>query len=344
MPRLVVVEGDPRARGRALGRELGEEIHRSLAFYRAYFARRGVDRDALARLAAPFREAAERGLPDLVAMVDATAAGAEADPDELFALNAFEEVSPLVEAPAAVERCTTFTVVTPERTILAHNEQWFAADAENTVVVVERGPGVAVVSPTIAPCLASVGMSSHDGAQGIDSLVAADDRPGIPRVLVSRHALEAASRSEALARAGISGRAGGYAHVFAFAGGDAFTLETSARKLALLEGSGGHANHYLDPDLAAVGSEPSPGSVSRQERLEGLLRERPPSTPEQAMEILRDHDSAPQAICKHASGEDDEESAVVFSMVCELEARRMWVAQGNPCRSEFEEVDTADVV
>jgi len=30
---------------------------------------------------------------------------------------------------------------------------------------------------------------------------------------------------------------------------------------------------------------------------------------------------------------------VVFSMVCELESLRMWVAPGNPCETEFEEVE-----
>ena len=56
------------------------------------------------------------------------------------------------------------------------------------------------------------------------------------------------------------------------------------------------------------------------------------------MEILRDHDSSPQAICKHARPGAPEESTVVFSMVCELESLRMWVAPGNPCETEYEEV------
>jgi hypothetical protein len=56
------------------------------------------------------------------------------------------------------------------------------------------------------------------------------------------------------------------------------------------------------------------------------------------MAILRDHESSPQAICKHASSGASEESSVVFSMVCELESQRMWVAPGNPCETDYEEV------
>jgi hypothetical protein len=57
------------------------------------------------------------------------------------------------------------------------------------------------------------------------------------------------------------------------------------------------------------------------------------------MDVLRDHDSSPQAICKHASPGADEESTVVFSMVCELESGRMWVAPGNPCEHPYEKIE-----
>jgi hypothetical protein len=34
----------------------------------------------------------------------------------------------------------------------------------------------------------------------------------------------------------------------------------------------------------------------------------------------------------------------MFSMVAELEEGRMWVAAGNPCENEYEEIDLADVL
>jgi hypothetical protein len=59
------------------------------------------------------------------------------------------------------------------------------------------------------------------------------------------------------------------------------------------------------------------------------------------MDVLRDHASSPQAICEHGAPGDDEASVVLFSMVCELEEGRMWVAPGNPCETPYEEVDLA---
>jgi isopenicillin-N N-acyltransferase like protein len=333
--RVVHAEGDAAARGRAIGGELGDLIHRSLSFYREYLADLGI-RDLAAALA-PYRQAAERSLPEQMATVAGMAAAAEVSEDELFAVNACEE---LERQTVPAERCSSFTAVGPGFTILAHNEQWFAGDAANVAVVVEHpSDGVALVSPTLACCLPAVGMNGAGGAQGIQSLTARDDGVGIPRVLVSRHALAAADREDAVRRAGIRRRAGGYSHLLAFRGGDAFILETTARALALLDGPGPHTNHYLDRELAGVGDEPGAGSLSRYERLRHLLAAKPPTTPEEAMAVLRDHDSSPQAICKHARPALPEESAVVFSMVCELELGRMWVAPGKPCETEYDEIE-----
>ena len=338
MVRIVRAEGPAAERGRTIGRELGDQIARSLAFYRQLLVRRDVAAEQLARLVEPFRAAAA-ALPELVALLDGIAAGAEVAPDELWLVNALEEVEP------SLERCSTFTAVGPGATILAHNEQWLAGDAGNLAVVLEHcEDGMRLASPTVACCLPAVGVNSAGLAQGIDSLSAPGDRVGVPRVLVSRHALAAVSLDDALARAVLPGRAGGYAHVLARRGGETLTVETTATGSALTAAPGAHTNHYLDPVLAAEGDPPGEGSLSRHARLSELLRERPPACPEDAMALLRDHASSPQAICEHGEPGDDESSAVLFSMVCELEAGRMWVAPGNPCEAAFEEVDLAGVL
>jgi isopenicillin-N N-acyltransferase-like protein len=335
--RIVRAEGPASERGVAIGRELGDLIARSLVFYRELLAGHGLGPSELARLVAPLRAAAAAGLPEETALVDGIAAGAEVSPEELWAVNVMEELEP------ALERCSTFTAVAPNATILAHNEQWLAGDAGNLAVVVESCEGgVRLASPTVACCLPAVGLNSAAIAQGIDSLSARDDRIGVPRVLVSRHALGASSLADAAARAAVPGRAGGYAHVLARRGGEARTVETTATRSAVLPGPGAHTNHYLDPGLAEVGDEAGEGSVSRHGRLAELLLERPPATPEDAMALLADHGSAPQAVCEHGGGRDTD-SVVLFSMVCELEQGRMWVAPGNPCSTPFEEIDLANL-
>lgn len=364
--KVVRAEGDADARGQQIGRHLRDMINESIDFYHRYLSRRGVSSEQLQERLTPYLVAAESRFPGLMATIKGMSVGAMAPVLELFAVNAFEELEPFLQAPEGgmlflqrkegyvappkvprIERCSSFSVSAPGVTLLAHNEHWLAGDRGNVAVVIDLPDGrpVAVASPTIVCCLPAVGVNSHGGGQGIGSLTASDDRLGVPRVLISRHSLEAKDRADALARAGHTSRAGGYGHVLAFAGGDAFTIETTGTKLALLDGPGPHTNHYLDPELAKLGAEPSEGSRARLARLEQLLAERRPDTPQQVMDILRDHESSPQAICLHPDPEEgDEASAVMFSMVAALEEGRMWVAPGNPCESEYEEIDLSGVL
>jgi hypothetical protein len=206
--------------------------------------------------------------------------------------------------------------------------------------------GPALVSPTLACCLPAVGMNEYRVAQGIQSLTANDDGVGIPRVLVSRHALVASSPADALRRATLPGRAGGYGHSFAFGSGSAMSIETSATRFAVNGQPGSHTNHYTDTELADRAPPPSEGSLARLARLQVLVEERSPATPAAIGEILADHGGGgPQTICEHGTDDPpDEASAVVFSMICDLDLGRMWVAPGSPCVTAYEEVDLAGVV
>jgi isopenicillin-N N-acyltransferase like protein len=350
--RVVVARGDPLERGRTVGWELADLVRGSLEFYWRYLVRRGVGAGELPGLLAPYLAAAERELPDLVELVTGMAEGAGVSFWELFCVNAFEELEPLLEGRSGRpleprERCSTVTISGPGYTLLGHNEQWMAGEVGHAAVVVELpDDGPALVSPTLACCLPAVGMNEYRVAQGIQSLVADDDGVGIPRVLVSRHALVASSPADALRRATLPGRAGGYGHSFAFGSGSAMSIETSATRFAVNGLPGSHTNHYTDPELADRAPPPSPGSLARLARLQALVEERSPATPAAIGEILADHGGdGPQAICEHGSEEPaDEASAIVFSMICDLDLGRMWVAPGSPCVTAYEEVDLAGVV
>jgi isopenicillin-N N-acyltransferase-like protein len=358
--RVVVARGDPLERGRTIGWELADLIRHSLEFYWRYLVRRGVGAGDLPGLLAPYLAAAERELPDLVELVTGMAEGAGVSFWELFCVNAFEELEPLLKARGERplgeitgaggvpgERCSTVTVSGPGYTLLGHNEQWLAGDLGHTAVVIELpDDGPALVSPTVACCLPAVGMNEYRVAQGIQSLVANDDGVGIPRVLISRHALVASSPADALRRATLPGRAGGYAHSFAFGTGSAMSIETSATRFAVNGLPGCHTNHYTDPELAEQAPPPSQGSLARLERLRALVEERSPATPAALGEILADHGGAgPETICEHGTDQtEDEATAVIFSMICDLDLGRMWVAPGSPCVTPYEEVDLAGVV
>src|SRR5206468_7064715 len=126
--RVVRVEGSSAQRGRGVGEALGDLVHRSLAVYAPRLP--PANGELLGRL----RAASQRRLPELVAWLDGLAAGADADPRLVFAVNAWEEVEQAVK----VERCSTFAAVGDGFTLLGHNEMWLTEDEGNAAVVIER--------------------------------------------------------------------------------------------------------------------------------------------------------------------------------------------------------------
>ena len=62
------------------------------------------------------------------------------------------------------------------------------------------------------------------------------------------------------------------------------------------------------------------------------------------MDVMRDHESWPQSICLHPDpSEGAEASACLFSMIFDVEQRRMWVTPGNPCEHEYTEIDLSQM-
>ena len=157
----------------------------------------------------------------------------------------------------------------------------------------------------------------------------------MPRALLGRDGVEAVDRADALRRAGRPGRAGGYSYMYAFRGGDAFTLEVTATRETLIEAPV-HTNHALDAGIAEVSEPASDRSLSRHDRARTLLDRDRPQTVQDAMRILADHGADGQDICVHPDpAEGDEGSAIQFGMVCDVEAGVMWLAPGQPCSTSF---------
>ena len=359
---IVHAHGDPVRRGRIIGRELADGHARSVEFTRRYTRRHGLDDRDLEPLLAPYLAAARRAVPRLVAQLEGIAEGAGLRFLDVFAVNAFEELYAVLEGsvpppagvvigpappPSPVERCTDFLIRAPGATILAHNEQWYAGDDGGVAVIVEHPDSdeeVAIVAPASVGTLPLVGMNARGGALGLMSLGGLDERAGVPRALLGRDGVEAVDRADALRRAGRPGRAGGYSYMYAFRGGDAFTLEVTATRESLIE-TPVHTNHALDAAVAQVAEPPSDRSLSRHDRACTLLEGDDPLTVEDAMRILADHGADGQDICVHPDpAEGDEGSAIQFGMVCDVEAGVMWLAPGQPCSTPFHPLRLDDLL
>jgi isopenicillin-N N-acyltransferase-like protein len=347
MMELVRAEGAPHERGARMGEAFAEATSRSVAFNRRYLSAHGLDRDALEAILAPYLVASIEAVPHLVEQIRGMAEGADQPFLDIFFANAFEEVHGIVEldtrSSAPLERCTDVVLRSAGRTLLGHNEQWYAG-AEGAVGLVldasEDGP--AVLAPMVAGTLPLVGLNEYGAAFGTMSLSATDERVGIPRALVARGILDGRDPDDAFARASCDGRAGGYSYLCAFPGGDACVIESTATTASLLD-TLEHTNHALDPTVAAAACDPSEGSRSRLARARALASSAAP-TLEGMAGLLADHGAEGQDICVHPDpAQGDEGSTILFAMICEPETRSMWLAPGHPCTASFERVGFDDV-
>ena len=315
--------GDRRSVGRAQGDAFAPLISSAVDFYLDLGRRNGWDLAAMEARSLKLIDGARGRTPGAVDEIEGIAEGAGLDLATIAILNCLEEVWP-------AEACTTMVA---DR-FLMHAEQWYGGHDGVGIVVAEPDDGPAFVSPTCVGFLPAVGLNASGFAQGIDSLTAHDDGDGVPRVIVSREALGADGLDRAMAAARMPGRAGGYAHVFA-APNTNVTLETSRTRAFVLDDERAHTNHYLALKTVSVGSAVSDGSLSRLQRARDLLVHGPPSSLEDCMRLLGDHEGSPQSICLHGAGEED---ATVFGMACDVVEGVMIVSDGAPCEGKWTEV------
>ena len=342
--------GGPFERGVTIGSAFRSATAQSVAFDRRYLSRHGIDESSLESMLKPFLEAAEHELPGLVHQIRGMAQGADQPFLDLFLANSFEEVYGIVElshpSPDPAERCADIALRGDGSTLLGHNEQWYAGDDGAVGMVLEvPDDGPALLAPVVAGTLPLVGINEHGGAFGTMSLSARDERVGVPRALVARSLLDAANPADALVRASLLSRAGGYSYLCTFPGGDSCVIETTATAATFVPTSV-HTNHALHPEVAAFTFDASAGSISRLGRIQDLERQAP-ATVEALKSVLADHHGEGQSICVHPDPADgDEGSTILFAMICESESRTMWLAPGHPCTSPFQrfELDSPDPV
>ncbi len=345
---LIEVSGTHREIGRQVGEAASDRIRRSLAYYEdniewlAGMSFPAAEQRALGLL--PF---AQRALPQYVEELAGMAEGAGVSFERLLVLNCGEEVlcAPRPGAeddqPRPTDHCTCLAIAAPGRTIMGHNEDWVEDDIENMVLLsIAARDGTRILALTGAAYLPMCGVNSHGFAFYGNTLYARDERAGVPNAFKHRWLLEAATRTEADARALMPGRARGSNHLNAQAGGRIWDVEVSAARHVTVEADGWlvHTNHFTSPQLQDVERSESSGSRLRLQRgrelvAAGLARGDDPF--DVAAAVLSDHANAPTSICAHPIADDPAHGPTTGSVIIELEERRMHVCAGRPCENPY---------
>jgi isopenicillin-N N-acyltransferase like protein len=359
---LVSVSGPPADCGAAYGAAAAEQIARNIEAYARRFAvQAGLSTPAVHAAGAEHRRAALVHHPRIAQMLDAVAEGAGVPVNAIYALNARTELiyGALGEAagpPDALDGgCTSIGVLGTHTAsghlLIGQNWDWHPEQRDTMLLLRttdERGH--AVLTLTEAGMLAKAGLNST--GVGVCVNLLGCDRDGVGPAGVPYHVmLRAVLESDCLATAlratvrpprtssinMLIGQAGD-------AGGEVIDVEIAPGESGWLHPAGGvltHANHFeAGVPVYDTFKDWGGSSMFRSARARRLLAEPAAAgkvTEDDVIEVFRDHGSYPSSICRHDDGRDPyyERSESAYSILIDLNDRRMAVAPGPPCQSTY---------
>jgi len=277
------------------------------------------------------------------ALADALDVGA----DELLIGNGYTDYIDVLRGElSAGEGCTSF-IATGAATADGFTyvgQTWdMNAFAEPHMRVFRRCPedAPAWVTLTTSGCLSLIGMSEAQIAVGNTNLHPRDARAGVIYLAMIHEALRSPDYSRARAAITWAERASGHYYYVASISGSVTGIETTATRetaLPMPEGLLVHANHYQNPDLEELSDGPAgDNTLGREAMLDGFLRER---VGELTLETLMDGmrlQEGEHPVCRAPVDDPDEVTTCAAAIMCP-ELRKMWIADGNPRETEFEEV------
>jgi isopenicillin-N N-acyltransferase like protein len=357
----VRVEGAPRERGRQYGEQARERMLRSREAYETVFGhyaswRWGRVTEEASRYEQPIRAFRPEYLDEMRGMAEGSGLAFK----DVLALNVRSEVMFAAKArqaltgPGGAGECTAFAALPEEpggHVLIGQNWDWLLHSFDTVVVLEATQAGrPAYVTVVEAGLLAKLGMNSAGVGLATNAMVTHLDRgePGIPYHVLLRSVLDAETVTEALAGLQSGFRSSSANYLLASADGVALGVEAVPGDFTHLTVSSPedgvllHTNHllYARPGVTDVSLWAMPDSAARLQRARALVRESGRSRAALTA-MLADHADFPSSICAHREGRLHrlDQAATVASAVMDLADRRMWLADGQPCRTPYRELD-----
>ncbi len=365
----VKVSGGPAERGRQYGEQAKERVVRSVAAYAEVFEHyAGWDWATVRREAGRFEAPIADFRPGYLAEMRGIAEGAGLDLLDVLAINVRTEIMFAAQAREATggggspgrlpAECSAFAVAAPPGrpgpTVTGQNWDWLT-HARDTVVVLEarQDDGPDFVTVVEAGLLAKAGLNSAGLGLVTNALVTADDTgmPGVPYHLMLRAILDSETVSDALTALQEGIRSSSANYLITHESGVAVNVEAAPGDFSRLyfvfpdPGNGVvlHTNHFVADrfDRLDVSVWAMPSSPVRLQRLLAGVGAMPDRSLEAFRALLSDHADYPSAICCHPDPRQEplDRGTTVTSVLMDLTARRMWLADGNPCTTAYRELD-----
>lgn len=360
----VRVAGGPYERGRSYGQQAADRVATSIAAYREVFqAYASWDWAHVRAQADAYLPVISAHAPKAVEEMRGIADGVGADLADILAINVRTEVMFAARARqaeaarSAPPECSSIAVL-PEasadgHTLIGQNWDWLLHCFDTVVVLeAEQEDGPDFVTVVEAGLLAKTGMNSSGIGLATNALVTDADRgePALPYHVLLRMILDAEVLSDALTALQAGPRSSSANYLVAHRDGMAVNVEASPgdfSRLYLSYPDAGvvlHTNHFLADRLAArdVSLWVMADSPFRLERLRTAIRAADGGLSiDDLGTLLGDHANYPSGICCHPDPRLDrlDQSATVASVLMDLDARAMWVADGHPCTAAYRRLD-----
>lgn len=244
--------------------------------------------------------------------------GLQAPLDEVFAWNCRGDL-----LPSTSDGCTTVTGFTDAgEALIAHNEDGFPQLREHCGIVTVRPQQGLAFTSFFYPgsiCGHTVAVNERGLVNTVNNIRASERPLGLPRQILARAALDAATIDEAVAILTSQPRGGAFHHSLAQCG-DARIVSVeatgTAQHVQINSRRYGHANHLIHPEMSAVAQTITGSSASRQQRLQQWLTEseEQPLNPAQALTILNDNQHADLPILRLDPADPDEENTLATAI------------------------------
>ena len=360
----VRVEGPALDRGRAYGSQARDRVQRSVAAYRDVFAHyAGWDWATVRREAARFEAPIAAFRPAYQDEIRGIAEGGGLDPGDVLAINVRTEVMFAATARQAAgqlhapDGCTAFAVVPAPgadgSALIGQNWDWLPHSSETVVVLEARqDDGPDFVTVVEAGLLAKTGMNSSGLGLVTNALVTDTDAgtPGIPYHVALRAILDCQTVSDALDALQSGERSSAANYLIAHRDGSAVDVEAAPGDFSQLyllfpqDGVALHTNHFLSPRFGGkdVSVWVMPDSPLRLHRIQaGLGGQEGPPTLDTFRGLLADHANYPSGLCCHPDPRMNpyDQGATVASVLMDLGAQQMYLADGNPCTVPYRQLD-----
>jgi isopenicillin-N N-acyltransferase-like protein len=317
-----------------------------------------------------FVEPMERFEPRFVEEMRGIAAGAGLEDIDIFAMNVRAEVMFSASARDArsnghaalmTDGCTSFALMGERaidgRMLIGQTWDWLGY-ALDTVILLEahQDEGPDFVSVVEAGLLAKLGMNSAGIGVCTNGMVCAWDtgEPGVPLHLLLRAILDSEAVPYAVSALARGRRASSGNYLIADQDGLAIDVEAAPGGYERLyigypeRGLILHANHFTSRrfDGHDVAPYAMPDSPFRLQRLRQLIEPVPRLDRESFQSAFADHATFPFGICCHPNTQTKESQRweTVAAAIMDIEARKLWLASGNPCTNPFECVDLSDAL